>query len=167
MEEQANQNNQDQLNNSQPQSQMFSNKPIRPLISKKIIIALVVISIFSLAYSGIYVSLSSKLDKIIRPKQGVLSGKLTIGPICPVEPCDSTQNPYLGRTIVLESKTGNLISVSIKEDGSFSKELSPETYTLNLNKCEHLGCTEALPKTVTIETNKTTEVNIDIDTGIR
>lgn len=185
----------------------------RPIISRKIIIVLIIVSIFSLAYSGIYFSLNSKLDKIMKtkktsptpaactleamqcpdgsyvsktgpncefalcptlkpnptigPKQGILSGKLSIGPLCPISPCSDTQNPYLGRTIILKPKTGSSIFVDIKTDGSFLKELNPGTYSLDLNKCEHLGCGEELPKTITIETNKTTQINIDIDTGIR
>lgn len=99
--------------------------------------------------------------------QGIISGKISIGPLCPVEPCQNSVNPYLNKEIILTPRSGNSTTIKLNSDGSFSSQLDPGKYSLNLNECEYLGCSRTLPKTVSIESGKTTEVNIDIDTGIR
>lgn len=99
---------------------------------------------------------------------GIITGKVLIGPLCSVEPCDqNTINPYLGKEIVLKSKIGKIVNIKVNQNGSFSGQLDPGNYSLDLNECAYLGCGYSLPKTATIEAGKTTEVTIDIDTGIR
>lgn len=99
---------------------------------------------------------------------GTVFGKVTIGPLCPVEPCpNGIENPYLSREIRLQSGAGQSTSVKLNADGSFLINLKPGTYTLTLTKCEFLGCDRELPMKVIVEDNKTTTVEIDIDTGIR
>ena len=102
-------------------------------------------------------------------KTGTINGKVSIGPLCPVEPCPSSiPNPYASRKIVLQDQSGNFFKlVSLKEDGSFEAEVGAGIYILNLSDCGYLGCKRSLPKKVTIEAEKITEVEIDIDTGIR
>ena len=102
-------------------------------------------------------------------KTGVLKGKVTIGPLCPVEPCPVTvPNPYLSRMIILQKQTGETFpSVVLQEDGSFEVKIGAGAYLLDLSDCDFMGCRYSLPKNVIIEENKTTEVNLDIDTGIR
>ena len=102
-------------------------------------------------------------------KTGLLKGKVTIGPLCPVEPCPVTvPNPYTSRIIILLKQTGEFFSpIILQEDGSFEAEIGAGIYTLSLSDCSFLGCNYSLPKTVTIKAGKTTEVEIDIDTGIR
>jgi len=102
-------------------------------------------------------------------KTGTLKGKVTIGPLCPVEPCPVTvPNPYVSKKIVLQNKTGEIFKlISLREDGSFEAKTGVGIYTLSLSDCSYLGCNRSLPKTVTIEAGKTTEIEIDIDTGIR
>lgn len=102
-------------------------------------------------------------------KAGILKGKVTIGPLCPVEPCpDTVSNPYILRKIILQKQTGESFPpIILQEDGSFETEIGVGVYTLSLSDCNFLGCNYGLPKTVTIEADKTTEVEIDIDTGIR
>ena len=102
-------------------------------------------------------------------KIGTLKGTVSIGSLCPVEPCPITvSNPYTSRTIILQKQTGEFFPpIILQEDGSFETEIGVGTYTLSLSDCSFLGCSRSLPKTITIEENKTTEINIDIDTGIR
>ncbi len=102
-------------------------------------------------------------------KIGLLEGKVTIGPLCPVEPCPVTvSNPYTSRTIILRKQTGEFFTqIILQEDGSFEAEIGAGIYILSLSDCSFLGCNRSLPKTVTIEAGKTTETKIDIDTGIR
>src|SRR4030042_1457774 len=102
-------------------------------------------------------------------KTGLLKGKITIGPLCPVEPCPvKVPNPYTSRTIILQKQTGEFFPpIILQDDGSFEEEIGAGIYTLSLSDCSFLGCNHSLPKTVTVEAGKTTEVKIDIDTGIR
>jgi len=102
-------------------------------------------------------------------RTGTLKGKVAIGPLCPVEPCPVTMtNPYISRMIIIKKQTGELLfNIPLREDGSFEIEIVAGAYTLDLSDCTFLGCRYSLPKTIKIEENKTTEINIDIDTGIR
>lgn len=102
-------------------------------------------------------------------KTGTLKGKVVIGPMCPVEPCsDTIPNPYTSRTIILQKQTGESFPpIVLQKDGSFETEIGAGVYMLNLSDCNFLGCNRDLPKTITITADKTTEVEIGIDTGIR
>lgn len=105
---------------------------------------------------------------IQKPEQGVISGQVTIGPLCPVEPCANPRpDIYSSREIILQPQFGNPIHIKLNPNGSFQAEVNSGTYTLNLTGCMFLGCKNALPITVTIESNKVTRVDITIDTGIR
>jgi len=100
---------------------------------------------------------------------GVLQGKVTIGPLCPVEPCPgAVPNPYVSRSLVLgPSNSGDAIMVKLNEDGTYRAEVAEGTYTVQLTSCTYLGCSRALPQQTTVSAGKTTELAIDIDTGIR
>ena len=104
---------------------------------------------------------------------GILKGRITVGPLCPVEPCQGeTPDVYSGLQVVATPKGGGRpvdlpFYFSVNEDGVFTGLLPESNYELTLNKCEWLGCPQALPKAIRIEANKTAEVQIDIDTGIR
>ena len=102
-------------------------------------------------------------------KTGTLKGKVTIGPLCPVEPCPvNILNPYTSRTVIVQKQTGEfLLPIILREDGSFEIEIGSGVYALSLSDCIFLGCSHGLPKTVTIEAGETAEVEINIDTGIR
>ena len=101
--------------------------------------------------------------------EGTIKGKVSIGPLCPVEPCPvNVPNPYVSRSIILKTKTGETIkTILLSSDGSFSEKAAAGAYILDLSDCNFLGCKFSLPKEAVIEQNKTTEINIDIDTGIR
>ncbi len=99
---------------------------------------------------------------------GILAGKVTIGPLCPVEPCPGTvPNPYTARQIIASKKTGEVFHIPLNADGSFVGELPDGTYSIDLTSCSYLGCKRSLPREIIIEENKTLQVSIDIDTGIR
>ncbi len=99
---------------------------------------------------------------------GTLNGKVSIGPLCPVEPCPaSTPNPYTGRKITLSRPDGEIIKIALNSDGTFESDIPSDTYTVGLTDCTYLGCSTALPKTVEVKKGETSQVNIDIDTGIR
>jgi len=120
---------------------------------------------------GSYVTrVAPKCDFTPCPAQkGILRGKVSIGPLCPVEPCPgTTADPYTSRKVLVSKQTAELLfSIPILNDGTFGIEIPTGTYVLDLSDCVFLGCQRSLPKSIKIEAGKVTEINIDIDTGIR
>ena len=103
---------------------------------------------------------------------GVLEGTVTIGPLCPVEPCQVTPEQlaeaYAARkVIVFNAESPSVIEeLSLDQNGKYMTELTPGQYTVDIN---HAGMDRSadVPKTVTIESGQTTVVDISIDTGLR
>jgi hypothetical protein len=110
-------------------------------------------------------------DQTPRPpgdSEGVLSGTVTIGPLCPVEPCDQPVGDlYSSRSLLLEREDGRVSKLPLDANGKFRAVLPIGRYAIDLTECEFLGCPTALPLTVVIEPGETTTVDIDIDTGVR
>ncbi len=103
---------------------------------------------------------------------GTLTGKVSVGPICPVEqagvPCITPLSAYTSRGIIIYTNTNHSVvkEVSFKSDGTFETSLPLGTYILEL-KPSGVDRAEGFPKTITITSNQKTEVNISIDTGVR
>ena len=102
---------------------------------------------------------------------GTLSGNVTIGPLCPVEPCTVTPerlaSAYAARTIVVSGKGGKVIAEVVPDPQTgYSVELQPGTYSVDIR---HTGIdwSQDLPETVTIRAGETVRLDIWIDTGIR
>lgn len=99
---------------------------------------------------------------------GVLAGAVTIGPLCPVEPCDASQaEVYSGREIVLQAPGASAISMPLDVQGRFGGSVPPGTYAVRLSNCVYLGCDGVFPAEVTIAAGETKTLTLDIDTGIR
>jgi DNA-binding transcriptional ArsR family regulator len=106
---------------------------------------------------------------------GIISGIVSIGPLCPVEnenaTCPGQMNRselYTSRHILLNSKSGNGgYAISINANGSFSEIVPAGEYTLSISNCTFVGCGSELPKSVVIRPNQTATTKISIDTGIR
>lgn len=99
---------------------------------------------------------------------GTVTGRVSVGPLCPVEPCDADPLDFSSNQVILESSSGQKIPISLYSDGTiYSTKVAPGTYQITLKDCTWLGCEQELPKTVTVEADKTIEVLINIDTGIR
>lgn len=134
--------------------------------SKQIaLVALVAVGVLILILIGV-----TQQQRIISSttQQGIISGKLSIGPLCPVEPCPNPQpDIYSSREIILQPKVGNPIRISISTDGTFQAKVNADTYAVDLTNCVFLGCKSILPKVVTVESNKVTRLDVNIDTGIR
>jgi hypothetical protein len=111
-------------------------------------------------------------DAITVQPNGHLSGMVTIGPNCPgpttTAPCPAPPAAYALRKIVVydEAKTELLHTVDIDSKGAFLVDLIPGRYTIDLRGAG-IDKTSDLPKTVEIQANVTTTLNVDIDTGIR
>lgn len=127
-------------------------------------------------------STSDVIDSIKRVfKSGTVSGKVTVSPLCPAEPCPKPASDlYSSHQVLLYQLDVVVLSPSpdgksmpipiylkIDSKGRFKGRVPAGTYLLNITDCKWLGCKDSLPKTVTVKSNKTTRVNIDIDTGIR
>ena len=107
-------------------------------------------------------------DDGVAQGQGTLTGNISIGPLCPVEPCPGpVTDVYSSRTLVLRPKSGDPIHVSLDADGNFEARIGAGVFTLDLSDCEFLGRASTFPKTVTIEPDLVTRLDIDLDTGIR
>lgn len=97
---------------------------------------------------------------------GTVFGKVSIGPLCPVEPCNSTVNPYSGKELIF--KSGTLTQkAKLGADGSYQLNLLAGNYSITLSDCQYMGCSVVFPKNINVTANKNFELNIDIDTGIR
>jgi len=122
-------------------------------------------------------------DIIFGQEYGTLGGKVTIGPLCPVEPCNLTPEQiakvYEARKVIVYeqfSKT-KVAEVNLDNNGEYSLSLKPGSYIidvtdaygnelpLDLNKRPRLG--NAIPKEIELKVGDNIVVNFDIDTGIR
>jgi hypothetical protein len=107
---------------------------------------------------------------------GILSGNVTVGPLTPVERIGVSPTPpppevFTSRHLIVYEADGTtkVADVPIRAaglHGMYSVSLPPGTYVLD---APHAGVGHAspLPLAVTIESGKTTTVDVDIDTGIR
>ncbi len=100
--------------------------------------------------------------------EGTLFGVLSIGPLCPVEPCANPTNPYTDLEVVVTDTDGTeVVRIAVTDGGTFSRPLPTGDYSLAVEPCIHLGCDFSLPVDVTVVAGEQANVEIDIDTGIR
>ncbi len=101
---------------------------------------------------------------------GTLTGNVSIGPLCPVEPCsishDQIVAAYSARPITITTGGGMVVgSVVADPETGYTISLLPGTYVVDT---VHQGIGgRDLPKTVTIHAGETVRLDISIDTGIR
>jgi hypothetical protein len=101
---------------------------------------------------------------------GTLTGNVSIGPLCPVEPCsishDQIVAAYATRPITITTAGGTFVGSVIPDpDTGYSISLRPGTYVVDTR---HQGVGGSnLPKTVSIRPGGTVQLDISIDTGIR
>jgi hypothetical protein len=106
---------------------------------------------------------------------GTLKGKISIGPLCPVETippqpgCTATADTYKAwQTAIWNStKTQKLIDIIPNIDGTFEINLSEGQYVIDLVNTNNRFGGGSLPMKFTINHLKTTQLDINIDTGIR
>ena len=102
---------------------------------------------------------------------GTLTGNVSIGPLCPVEPCtvphDRLVAAYAARPITISTPAGTVVAtVTADPETGYSVALRPGTYVIDI---QHLGFggSRELPATVTLHGGETVRLDISIDTGIR
>jgi hypothetical protein len=117
---------------------------------------------------------SSTCEDRIAGEDGVLEGKISIGPLCPVETdppqpgCLPTAETYKEYPVGIWTTDGNrkVARISPAQDGSFSLLLVPGQYLVKLDISTVIGGSN-LPMIIEVNTLEKTTVKIDIDTGIR
>lgn len=103
---------------------------------------------------------------------GTIKGKVTVGPICPVErpgvPCPVPPEAYTSREVILYLADGTTVvkRMHFATDGTYHFDVSPGIYVLDTPR-QIIGGSKDLPKTLSVKSGKTLEVNFSIDTGIR
>lgn len=102
---------------------------------------------------------------------GTLNGKVSIGPLCPVEPCtiphDRLVAAYAARPITISTPDGIVVTtVTADPESGYTVVLKQGTYIVTLPK-QGIGGSPDLPATVTIRSGETVVLDISIDTGIR
>ena len=106
---------------------------------------------------------------------GFLKGTISIGPLCPVErippdpACSPTAETYKAYQVDVYSSDGvnKVAELNPSLDGSFLTGLPAGNYKINLEKGILSIGGSNLPLEITIESNDTILINIEIDTGIR
>ncbi|MFC2067800.1 hypothetical protein ACFLTP_02135 [Chloroflexota bacterium] len=108
----------------------------------------------------------------VTQEPGVLLGKVTIGPLIPVErpglkyeiPCDV----YEARKIMVYDKNHKKIveQMDIDCNGNYRVELEPNFYVIDINRIG-IDHSSELPNKIEIKPREIIQLNIDIDTGIR
>lgn len=107
---------------------------------------------------------------------GVLKGKISIGPICPVEtippdpnclPTPATYKAWATAVWTFD-KSSKLATLDPKSDGAYQVELPAGKYIIDFDatRTNHVGSSN-LPAIISIANGDTTSFNINIDTGIR
>jgi len=114
-------------------------------------------------------------DKLSTQDEGILEGKISIGPICPVETdppepgCLPTVETYKAYPVSVWTSDGRRKITLLKPslDGSYKTELESGKYLIILETGGNNIGSSNLPGEVTIISGEITTLNIDIDTGIR
>lgn len=103
---------------------------------------------------------------------GQLEGTVTIGPLCPVEPCEPTPQDrsaaYAARSVIVFAADGATLVAELEIDasGGFSAVLEAGAYVIDIDGVPG-DSTGDVPVSIEIAPGETTTVDIDIDTGIR
>ncbi|UJH68395.1 hypothetical protein [Allomuricauda sp. SCSIO 65647] len=126
-----------------------------------------------LAVTCLFVSVSSCDQQKQVDEEGFLAGKVTIGPLCPVETfppdpaCQPTEETYMTWPIAVwtTDKSTKLGQIQPDLDGTYRFELSEGSYLVDLEKQHRFGTN--LPAIISIKSGETLLLNIDVDTGIR
>jgi len=99
---------------------------------------------------------------------GVAFGKMSIGPLCPVEPCINPANPFMGKKLIFrQAKSDKAFYADISPEGVYWTDLPVGDYSVALLDCQYMGCSSALPRSIRVDAEGSTKLDIDIDTGIR
>ena len=131
--------------------------------------------LFSLIF-GLLLSFGCDRQKEQVSWKGILTGKVNIGPLCPVETdppdpgCLPTEDTYKAWPIAVFTANGKhqIVQLHPNLDGTYEVELPAGNYLINLeNQTSYGPGGSNLPALIEINPSDTTHLDIDIDTGIR
>jgi hypothetical protein len=132
--------------------------------------------LFILVLVGITIAVAIFLNSSSLPAgngagTGTLTGNVSIGPLCPVEPCTVPQDrlvaAYAARPITISTPAGTVVTTVIADpETGYKVALKPGTYVVDIQH-QGIGGSRELPTTVTIRRGETVRLDISIDTGIR
>jgi len=117
----------------------------------------------------------SGCDKKYTQDAGFLQGKVSIGPICPVEKyppdpgCLPTAETYKAYPVGVWTANGEIKVAQINPalDGLYKTPLEPGNYLVILETSRGKFGNSNLPAEVTIFSQENTTLDINVDTGIR
>ncbi len=117
----------------------------------------------------------SGCDKQNIKEAGYLEGKISIGPLCPVETdppqpgCLPTAETFKAYPVSIWTSNGKrkIGQINPALDGSYRNELFPGNYLIRLEREPYGIGRSNLPAEISIIPQQETMLNIDIDTGIR
>jgi len=127
--------------------------------------------IYTVDVNGVRDTFELQTDNILK-NVGFLEGKVEIGPLCPVEPCNLTEDQiaqvYAARKIIVYTpdRSSVVITVSLDQKGNYRVALGPGKYVIDINRIG-IDSSADVPKEITVESGKTAKLDIQIDTGIR
>ncbi len=122
-------------------------------------------------FSGLLSACMANLDNGT-PAYGMVYGVVTIGPLCPVEPCQLTEDQiddiYAARKIIIYREDTSTVvqTVSIDDDRYYRAYLLPGNYVVDINR-EGIDHSSNVPVAIKLGENESLRIDIDIDTGIR
>ncbi|KQC05043.1 MAG: hypothetical protein APR53_08685 [Methanoculleus sp. SDB] len=108
----------------------------------------------------------------VGPGEGVLEGQVTIGPLCPVEPCsvpqETVEAAYAARKVTIYAPDGTTVvrTLSIDPEEGYLTALPPGRYVVDIARTG-IDRSDDVPRDVTVRAGETVRVDIAIDTGIR
>jgi hypothetical protein len=143
---------------------MTQKTSIQGWVSLIIIIAVTLVAI-------VFVTFDGGLPAGTGNTTGTLTGKVSIGPLCPVEPCtiphDRLVAAYAARPITISTPDGIVVTtVTPDPENGYTVALIPGTYIVTIPK-QGIGGSPELPATVIIRSGEMVRLDISIDTGIR
>ena len=105
--------------------------------------------------------------EVINP--GILTGIVTIGPLCPVEPCPPNPQIYLShKLLILASNKATVVQiVGMDSQGKYQTSLPTGIYFVDFTPHDIGIPGSFVPPMARIEAGKVTRLDIHIDTGIR
>jgi len=130
--------------------------------------------IFSVAYLSVLLFVPG-CEKQYTNETGFLEGKISIGPICPVErvppdpACLPTAETYKAYPVSVWTSNGKrkVAQINPSLDGTFTAEVAAGNYLVILENGQNRIGSSNLPVEISIISRNITILNIDIDTGIR
>lgn len=131
-----------------------------------------IVTILAVAGIGLYALQISGKPTADLKGLGVIKGKVSVGPICPVErigqECKAPPEAYTSREVNLYANDGRTLvkKMNFNPDGTYLFKVPAGTYVLDIPR-QGIGGAKELPKTISVKAGEAVEINFSIDTGIR